>query len=367
MNGKLRDTLSRLVELEETMFLLYNQAVEQAHNENERDIIERLVEQNFDRIRSVGETVSPKQIVADSMEFIPPPGVPLIKSICDGVYYVDAELRIQFWNHGAQRMTGFTEREVKGKTCFDAGLNPMLDDGGSHCGPTCPIKMVLATGQRHTGVIHVRHKRGHTLVLEATATPIVVNETIIGAIQVFRDTKTLEALDRSRRQLKEMAYVDPLTGVQSRRGILEQLDIEMQKCRLFRDRSLTIGILDIDGFKGFNDTHGHPMGDQLLQTIAQNVQSLLRKEDFIGRLGGDEFLFILSNTNIEESIPLASRILEATGEVRFRGAPCNVTLSIGLAQWNRNDALNHFMGKADKAMYVSKKNGKNQISVSEAS
>lgn len=153
-------------------------------------------------------------------------------------------------------------------------------------------------------------------------------------------------------QVQDMARRDSLTGLPNRRALEEQLPREMARAR--RSRSpLCVAILDIDHFKDYNDTHGHLSGDEVLRACARAWDSCLRGEDTIVRFGGEEFLVLLPDTTAEQAGAIVERLRMAT--------PMGQTCSAGLARWDYSETIDELLGRADKALYLAKASGRNQL------
>ena len=153
-------------------------------------------------------------------------------------------------------------------------------------------------------------------------------------------------------QVQEMARHDQLTGLPNRRALEEQLPQAMARAR--RNRSpLSLAILDIDHFKDYNDTHGHLAGDEVLRACAKAWDSALRGEDTIVRFGGEEFLVLLPDTSTELATEIVERLRQVT--------PMSQTCSAGLACWDFAESIDDLLGRADKALYMAKAGGRNQL------
>ncbi len=161
------------------------------------------------------------------------------------------------------------------------------------------------------------------------------------------------------------AQTDPLTGVLNRRSLIERLDAA---CLRARARGLPIALLfiDLDHFKQINDSFGHQAGDACLRAIVDPIHAELRQSDVIGRYGGEEFVVILSSADAAAANPIAQRILERVAAVRVEGygRPINLTCSIGVAA---SDTLGiwgeDLIARADAAVYLAKRLGRNQVQV----
>lgn len=175
-------------------------------------------------------------------------------------------------------------------------------------------------------------------------------------------------LECQNERLKHQTQFDSLTQIYNRAYFDETLQHEVAKCC---EKALQLGVLfaDIDKFKNVNDTYGHQFGDLVLQTVAQALRQMLRRADVLARYGGEEFVVLVSNPTEKGLEKLAERVRQSVeqAEVIFEGKRIPITASIGAAIVlpARND-LNvgtTLVGEADKAMYLSKKNGRNQVHI----
>ncbi|HDS0950717.1 TPA: diguanylate cyclase [Stenotrophomonas maltophilia] len=173
----------------------------------------------------------------------------------------------------------------------------------------------------------------------------------------------LGRLRQQRDEMRQLAETDMLTGLANRRAGLQQLAHHVD--RVQRDGSLlVIGFLDIDLFKDINDRHGHEVGDQVLVAVAQALRAAVRNQDEVVRMGGEEFLLLLPGMPREVATErlegLRQRITEICQDLQVPGL--EVTASIGLAQWRPGeDDLAGLLRRADHAMYVAKRNGRNRV------
>ena len=160
----------------------------------------------------------------------------------------------------------------------------------------------------------------------------------------------------------DAAQTDKLTGVANRRALLVDLFNEVERSNRY-ERPLSVAFVDIDHFKAVNDTYGHAVGDEVLRGVAQAIQSNLRATDMVGRYGGEEFMLILTETNVEEGAVLTEKLRNIVAAQRFtaEGQTLSVTISIGIAGGVgarlTSDAL---VRDADAAMYSAKSLGRNQ-------
>jgi len=159
----------------------------------------------------------------------------------------------------------------------------------------------------------------------------------------------------------EMALHDSLTGLPNRRLLLDRMEKAMQHARR-NQQQMAVLFMDLDGFKEVNDRHGHQCGDQLLKIVADRLQTVTRQEDTVARIGGDEFIMVLShNANIGDIMQTASKVLKYLARPFSIGSlTIRVTASIGVAMYPANgEDAELLMARADNALYEAKRLGKN--------
>jgi diguanylate cyclase (GGDEF)-like protein len=168
-----------------------------------------------------------------------------------------------------------------------------------------------------------------------------------------------ELFDQTRR-LESLIFEDALTGLANRRAILTQLASQVSAARR-HGRPLSVAIVDIDHFKPVNDAHGHAVGDRVLVATARALAGHLRAEDQLGRLGGEEFLVVLGDTDgrAAERVTDKLRCEVAGTSVAHEGVEIAVTVSIGMATWD-GEAPETLLRRADDALYAAKAAGRDR-------
>lgn len=168
---------------------------------------------------------------------------------------------------------------------------------------------------------------------------------------------------RQSRRLHRLALTDPLTGISNRRHIEHMLHMAVDEARRVH-RALTVIMLDVDHFKRVNDSHGHPVGDQVLEQIVQACQGALRQFDRLGRMGGEEFLVVLPDTDLEGGLQVAERLRANVVAARpmVAGIELQLSISLGVAQLRHADTgAASLVRRADAALYHAKDNGRNRV------
>lgn len=175
--------------------------------------------------------------------------------------------------------------------------------------------------------------------------------------------RDLIELEHEKCDLFELATIDPLTKALNRRAFMRFSERELARFR--RDNTkLAALMLDIDHFKSVNDVHGHAMGDKVLAKMVAVAADVLRQEDLIGRLGGEEFAIVLVDSDAASAMKVADRIRLAIKQVNFPGemGPFNVSVSIGVAEpLFTEHSINDALERADAALYQAKRNGRDRI------
>lgn len=186
---------------------------------------------------------------------------------------------------------------------------------------------------------------------------IAVGETIL------RFSYNDEIEEEYHAKLFNFAATDALTGLYNRRYIFNELENQLKIARR-NERALSIAVLDIDNFKQINDTYGHPAGDEFLKKVAFVINHSLREQDIPGRIGGEEFLIVLPETNQSGAFNMANRIrlqIEAS-DINYNGNKIRATISAGVSQCNRKTRTAQTLFQAaDRALYEAKKSGKNKV------
>jgi len=183
-----------------------------------------------------------------------------------------------------------------------------------------------------------------------------------GIVFDITDKKSLEQdLMTKLEQTKYQAQIDGLTQIKNRQTILDELSYRLEQVNETQT-DLTIAMVDIDFFKRINDTFGHLAGDQVLQKVAASLRDSIRGSDSVGRYGGEEFLVILPNTPLKHAIGVFERMrIRVASDAQIDDQ--QVTVSIGVALFEKNDSRDDLIAKADQCLYQAKANGRNQVVV----
>jgi len=164
-------------------------------------------------------------------------------------------------------------------------------------------------------------------------------------------------------QIYSNATTDALTGMRSKRHLMDELGREFSRARRY-NRTFCLLMIDIDHFKAVNDDYGHQLGDITLRAVAGNIMSCLPSDSLAARYGGEEFVVLLLETKLEDAVAIAERIRQAIAEltVSYRDTRLRVTVSIGCAEYSHGDESElRLFERADQRMYAAKEAGRNAV------
>jgi len=173
----------------------------------------------------------------------------ILDSLYDGVYLVDLDRRITYWNWGAERITGYRPDEAVGRRCQDNFLVHVDDRGNSLCLNGCPLSWTMANGQPQETEVYLQHKDGYRVPISVRATPIRDGTgRVVGAVEVFSDNSRIAAMTDLNKELRQLSLLDPLTEVGNRRFLEQQLMARLNEQERYGWR---VGVLfvDVDRFK----------------------------------------------------------------------------------------------------------------------
>ncbi len=255
--------------------------------------------------------------------------------------------------------------DIKGKTCWK-----VLQDGQDGPCSFCTNSRLVDKEGKATGVyvwefqntINKRWYQCRDQAIEWVDGRLVRMEI---ATDITERKQAEDELKAAKELAEELANKDELTGLNNRRAFFEQSNQVFKQARRFK-HPLSVLMMDIDHFKRINDNYGHAVGDKALKVISQFLHSMTREIDIVARMGGEEFAFVLPETGREEAVNLAERLrrkIESTIIVH-NDKQLHVTVSFGVFSClTENETLDSMLTKADDALYIAKKKGRNQIKV----
>lgn len=289
----------------------------------------------------------------------------VLDTIRDGVYVVDRERRILYWNKGAEQLSGYSAAEVVGRCCNEGMLAHVDECGKCLCEDGCPLAATINDRSPRRADVFMHHKDGHRVPVNVEAAALLDQEgNSWGAVEVFYDNSEDQSARRTLRLFQRMAMLDSLTGLPNRR-FMEHLIARQAPPP---QSPVGLMLLDIDHFKRVNDKYGHETGDRVLKAVAKTLKSTLGAPHAVGRWGGEEFLAVLVGGCQKTWIAAACRVLSLV-EACFVDTPTGivrVTISAGMTSLIDGEAVEAAIEQADRALYKSKADGRNLITLASA-
>uniref|UniRef100_UPI003D286B78 diguanylate cyclase domain-containing protein n=1 Tax=Methylophaga lonarensis TaxID=999151 RepID=UPI003D286B78 len=286
-----------------------------------------------------------------------------VENANDIIYNLSREGILTYVSPNWTEMLGHPTEDVIGKS-FEHFVHP---DDIAHCHAF--LLMVFGTGKKQSGIEYqVRHKNGDWYWYRSNASPLFDdNGEVCSYIGIARDiSEHKQLLDR----MQHMAHHDALTGLANRSLFFDHLHQAILQAQ--RDKQgLAVLFLDLDKFKPINDDYGHAIGDLLLQQVAMRIKTCVRTSDVVGRIGGDEFVVLLSNVTLPDTAELVANKIRESLAVPFqlREIPAQISVSVGMAFYPEHgkQAL-ELVRSADEAMYLAKAgNGVSQPAMQKSS
>lgn len=291
-------------------------------------------------------------------------GNQILDLINDGIYIVDENRKIIFWNKAAERISGYSKEEVEGTHCYDNILNHVDKNGVELCFHGCPLLDTIKRKQANDAEVFLHHKDGHRVAVWVRTSPYFdKNGDCVGGIEFFSDISNKWEYEEHIQELKKRAMIDSLTEVANRYYLTQHVESTFEELKRYKS---PFGILffDIDKFKSFNDTYGHDTGDKVLQLVSRTVSRNLRPFDLFGRWGGEEFLAVVRNCDALGVLQIAERFknLISKSQLKIGTEKLGITVSVGATMVREGDTPGSIIKRADELMYESKKKGGNQVS-----
>jgi len=299
--------------------------------------------------------------------------VSMINSIDAGLVVLNTDYVVESWNGFMFHHSNIDAADAKGKTIFE--IFPNLDKPW-FMRKVDAVKTIqnqsFITWEQKPYIFPFKNYRPITGTVEymyqnVTILPLAsLTGTIDQICLIIYDVTDIasnrQALQKANDKLKQLSQTDPLTQLNNRNGLDNNLTSSLKHFKLQQTVSSLV-MIDIDHFKQVNDTYGHPAGDELLAQMANKIKTSIRGDDNVARFGGEEFAIVLYKTSNEQTKVLIERIREAieNTEFSYQDKIIKITISYGIAQLS--DELNEeklWIEAADKALYQAKKLGRNQ-------
>ena len=255
----------------------------------------------------------------------------IVEIINEGLYIVNKDRVVTYWNKAAERISGFSADEVVGRSCADEILKHVDDEGVNLCCGLCPLAATITDGESRESRVYLHHKNGQRIPVAIRASRLTDEEgRILGGVELFTDLSNIEANELRVKELEKLALLDNLTQMANRHYLENELE---GRCQEKRRNNVLFGVLfmDIDHFKPFNDTYGHDVGDMVLKFVSKTMIANARPFDIYGRWGGEEFVAIIRNVSAGglEDLGNRMRLLVENSYLTHAQQKLSVTISVG--------------------------------------
>ncbi|MFZ9738436.1 MAG: diguanylate cyclase [Prochlorotrichaceae cyanobacterium] len=288
-----------------------------------------------------------------------------------GLFVVDQQLRLILMNPAAEQLLGWSESQI-----FGCNIDTLIHQG-SPAAEVSRSDRGIITALREGRLVQVSHDQftcaaGSTIMVTYTAAPIWEANEVTGVVVGFHD---ISQQFQEQEHLQQLATLDPLTGIFNRREFecLAEKDLQLAQTSQI---PLAVLMLDIDHFKGINDTYGHLVGDQVLRQLSDTLRKELRGSDTIARYGGEEFVLVLTAVQPNVAYQTAERLRQTIEATPFcltepeaigdcsseQTALLQITVSIGIALYpDQGNTVTALIAVADKMLYGAKAEGRNCV------
>lgn len=288
----------------------------------------------------------------------------LLESLYHGFYIASTDGTVQVWNHGCEEVIGISHDQIIGQPGPGEHIQYRKQSGQPLGAHECPTRLAVETGRTQSSELQVRRADGEWLSVEVQTLPLIDSGgQLQGITQIFRDASG--GRDKGHyRDLRLMASRDALTHVANRGELQKQVDLEFKECQETGfETPFSIIFLDVDHFKKTNDTYGHAAGDEVLISVARLLQHEMYSGELVARYGGEEFVILCPETTIDAAYNKAERLRLAIEKACVvKSDEFKITASFGVSTLEPDDEPDDVLQRADKALYVSKHQGRNRTS-----
>ncbi|MFN2101123.1 diguanylate cyclase [Altererythrobacter sp. MF3-039] len=279
-----------------------------------------------------------------------------------GFWEYDPATGAQVWSAGLNRLFGLEDFEELCPGDAEMLLASGVDE----------LRHAISANRDNTGIysleLNIMRVDGAQRVFRMNARNMRSRDgTINRIVAAVRDVSDVRAREKALRETerradeaRKQAETDPLTGLANRRRVMDFLDKAILKCSQ-GGKPIALVMLDIDHFKAINDRYGHQVGDEVLKRVANIACQHARKDDLVGRMGGEEFVVCMEGAAHSTVLTIAERLRHAIGKNSAIGNVTGVTVSLGYAVWQAGDTSLTLFARADEALYAAKEGGRNQV------
>ncbi len=283
----------------------------------------------------------------------------LIENLQEGVYFVDRDRKIRYWNKGAERITGYKSAEVLGRYCWHGIVMHHDEQGNDLCEiGRCPMVRAIIEERIFTADMSISHKDGRRIAISTRIMPMRDSEgSVMGAAEVFSDKSS------SMEKLEKFVLLDPVTELANKRLATMNLTMRLSE-RKRHDLPFGVILADIDRFKKINEEYGHDTACDVLKTVGKTLQSCLRTFDVVARWDGGKFMVIIVHADRDQLFFIANRLHMLVKELSIFAANgiLRVTISVGATFADSADTVETLLERASILLDQSRSSGGDSVS-----
>ncbi|MFH1300471.1 MAG: diguanylate cyclase [Planctomycetota bacterium] len=287
-----------------------------------------------------------------------------IESLYDGFYVVNSDFQFVLFSPGLEKLTEINATEILGEAWTSHSMPLTNKEGTNLSTAECSMNRVIANGKPMTTEFMLERPGGRLINIEVQSVPMFDdNGHLAGVAEIFRDLSRGLKRPQEFNDLKLAASIDALTSVANRGELETQLAIMLARVNKQQNPTpLSIMFIDADHFKNVNDTYGHSIGDQVLIEMARLFQHETYSGELVGRYGGEEFVILCPETDLEHAVKKAERLRLAVNNLKIDSMNRSpLSASFGVAEVESGDSIESIFRRADKALYHAKETGRNKV------
>ncbi len=287
----------------------------------------------------------------------------VLDSMADGVFIVDAQGNIIYWNEPVEKISGYHASEVLGKNAFSDYLKHYGQNGLELASKDNPIFKALHSSLTVDINLYISNKNGEKLPVLVSTTPIKDSSGhIIGAVELLKENYEILTLQEKIRELSEKVFIDEFTGIPNKRFIQTSINSRLNELKRYGN-SFGILFIDIDQYSNIVERYGKEKGELAIKTAANVIYSNTRVFDMIGRWGEREFVAIMLNVNDDELSIAANRLklfIQKTG-IKSDSLFLSITASIGGTLASKGDTMRSLISRAEELSFKAKMESGNKV------
>ncbi|WP_373073222.1 diguanylate cyclase [Sulfurimonas sp.] len=277
----------------------------------------------------------------------------IINSTDDLIFFKDKEFKYLGCNDAFLKFVGQTKDKMIGHNDFELFREEMASQFRE-----MDVQM-LEKNEVSSNYEWITYPDGERKYLLVQKIPFKYNNKDTGVLGIARD---ITELHLAQKKIKDQTYVDELTKLYNRKSYNKRVEELLSLKKRYKTKFSMI-MFDIDDFKQVNDTYGHKVGDEVLVKLSNIVKSQLRENDYVFRIGGEEFVVLLTETGLESAVSVAEKLRKNISEKLDEVTDRTITVSLGVSESNESDTEDTIFRRVDRLLYKSKNSGKNRVSV----